>query len=163
MRKWLIEEDLWNVVEISAVNTFISKFSASFLLSNLNFESQKTDTKILYWLIICINTDDQEYLMNKMSAKNVWNALKFKYKKKLQMIRKQYLMKFVESKNMFIKEAWIYLSKLYRKIAATQSDMTELFKSEWWFQTLLQVLLDKYIVICDVIDAQDNSDVERDL
>ncbi len=74
--------------------------------------------------------------MNKISAKNVWNALKFKYKKKLQMTEKQYLMKFVEyrmSKNVFIKEAWIYLSKFDKKIVATQSDMTELFKSEWWF------------------------------
>ncbi len=46
--------------------------------------------------------------MNKISIKNVWDALKFKYKKKLQMIRRQYLMKFVEykmSKNVFIKEA----------------------------------------------------------
>ncbi len=52
------------------------------------------------------------------------------------MTEKQYLMKFVEyrmSKNVFIKEAWIYLSKFDKKIVATQSDMTELFKSEWWF------------------------------
>ncbi len=33
-------------------------------------------------------------------------------------------------KNVFIKEAQTYLSKLDKKIAATQSDMTELFKSE---------------------------------
>ncbi len=41
--------------------------------------------------------------------------------------------------------------------------MTELFKSEQQFQALLQVLLNKYVVICDVIDAQNNSDVEKDL
>ena len=33
-------------------------------------------------------------------------------------------------KNIFIKEVQIYLSKFDRKIAATQSDMIKLFKSE---------------------------------
>jgi len=55
-----------------------------------------------------MNADDQEYLMNKISTKNVCDALKFKYKEKLQMIRRQYLTEFVEyrmSENVFIKEA----------------------------------------------------------
>ncbi len=46
--------------------------------------------------------------MNKISTKNVWNTLKFKYKKKLQMTERQYLMKFVKykmSENIFIKKA----------------------------------------------------------
>ncbi len=40
-------------------------------------------------------------------------------------------MKFIEyrmSENIFIKKVWIYLSKLSKKIAATQSDMIKLFK-----------------------------------
>jgi len=52
------------------------------------------------------------------------------------MTERQYLTEFVEYrmlKNVFIKEAWTYLSKFSKKIAATQSDMTELFKSEWQF------------------------------
>ncbi len=72
--------------------------------------------------------------MNKISTKNVWDMLKFKYKKKLQMTERQYLIKFVEYKmlkNIFIKKVWIYLSKFSKKIAATQFNMTELFKSEW--------------------------------
>ena len=32
------------------------------------------------------------------------------------------------SENVFIKEVWIYLSKLNKKIAAIQSDMIKLFK-----------------------------------
>ena len=140
MKRWLIKEDLWNVVEILAVNTSVSKFLAVFFLSNLDFRSQKTDIKTLYWFTICINVDNQEYLMNKISTKNVWNVLKFKYKKKLQTTERQYLTEFVEykmSENMFIKEVWIYLSKLSRKITATQSDIIRLFKSEQQFQTLL--------------------------
>ena len=134
MQKWLTEENLWFVCEITSVNIFINEFSFSF--SNLNFKSQKSNIKILYWLIIYINTDNQEYLINKISTKNVWNVLKFKYKKKLQTMKRQYLMKFIEYKmlkNMFIKEAWTYLSKLDRKIATTQSDKIDLFKSEWQF------------------------------
>ncbi len=45
--------------------------------------------------------------MNKINTKNIWNVLKFKYKKKLQITERQYLMKFVEYKmlkNVFIKE-----------------------------------------------------------
>ncbi len=45
--------------------------------------------------------------MNKINVKNVWNVLKFKYKKKLQMTERQYLMKFIKYKilkNVFIKE-----------------------------------------------------------
>jgi len=94
MKKWLTEEDLWFVCEITSINIFTNELS--FLLNNLDFRSQKTDIKILYWLIIYININNQKYLINKISAKNVWNVLKFKYKKKLQMMKKQYLMKFVE-------------------------------------------------------------------
>jgi len=67
------------------------------------------------------------------------------------------------SENVFIKEAWIYLSKLSRKIITTQSDMAELFKSEQWFQALLQALSVEYVVIHNVIDTQNNSDIKRDL
>ncbi len=52
------------------------------------------------------------------------------------MTERQYLTEFVEYrmlKNMFIKEAWIYLSKLDRKIAATQFDIIRLFKLEQQF------------------------------
>jgi len=45
--------------------------------------------------------------MNKINIKNVWNILKFKYKEKLQMTERQYLIEFIEyrmSENVFIKE-----------------------------------------------------------
>jgi len=138
MQKWLTKEDLWFICETTSVNISVNEFS--FSLSNFDFKSQKTNTKILYWLIICINADDQKYLMNKISVKNVWNVLKFKYKKKLQTMKRQYLTKFVEykmSENMFINKVWTHLNKLNRKIAATQLNMINLFKSKQKFQTLL--------------------------
>jgi len=41
--------------------------------------------------------------------------------------------------------------------------MSDLFKSEHRFQVLLQLLSDEYMIIQDVIDAQNKSDVEREL
>ncbi len=59
----------------------------------------------------------------------------------------------------FIKKAWTHLLKLTRKIAVTQKDISDLFKSERRFQALS----DEYTVIQDVINAQDKSDVEKRL
>ena len=41
--------------------------------------------------------------------------------------------------------------------------MSDFVKSEWQFQTFLQALLKKYTVICDIIDAQNSSDIKYDL
>ncbi len=41
--------------------------------------------------------------------------------------------------------------------------MSDLFKSEHHFQVLLQLLSDEYMIIQDVIDAQNKSDVKREL
>jgi len=41
--------------------------------------------------------------------------------------------------------------------------MSNLFKSERRFQALLQSLSDKYMIIRDIIDVQNKSDVEKEL
>jgi len=92
--------------------------------------------------------------------------LSYKYKKKLQIIKRQYLMNFIDyrmSMNISIKKTWTHLVKLTWKIVATQNDMSNLFKSERRFQVLLQSLSDEYMIIQDIIDAQNKSDVERKL
>lgn len=164
MKRWLIGEDLWLVIEISAVNTPAS--DSFFSLSNLGFKSQKTNAKALYWLTICISADDQEYLTDKVNTKNAWDVLKSKYKKKLQTTGRQYLAEFIGYKmpvGVFIDETWTHLSRLGRKIAATKSDMAGLSKLERRFQALLQALLKDYMMIRDAINAQDTPDVERGL
>ncbi len=91
-----------------------------------------------------------------MSAKEVWDALSSKYKEKLQITERQYLINFINYKmltNIFIEKTWTHLVKLARKIVATQKDISNLFKSERRFQALLQSLSDEYTVIRDVIDA----------
>ena len=164
MKRWLIDKDLWFVIgfiNVSSANT--SNSASSF---SAGFENQKANSKTLYWLIICTSADDQEHTADHSSVKKVWNALQFKYKKKLQTTGRQYLAEFISYKmlvNTFINEAWTHLSKLDRKIAVTQSDINSLSKSEWCFQVLLQALSEEYTIICDVIDVQDNFNIEWDL
>ncbi len=166
MKRWLIEEDLWFIIEDkSDLNTLDSIINIISEIQSFNFESQKINVKAHYWLIICIIIDDQEYTADKMSAKEIWDTLSYKYKEKLQITEKQYLMNFIDyrmSTNIFIEKTWTHLIKLTWKIVATQNDMNNLFKSERRFQALLQSLSDEYMIIQDVIDAQNKSNVERE-
>ena len=167
MKRWLIEKDLWFIIEDkSDLNTLDSIISIISEIQSLDFESQKIDVKAHYWLIICIIIDDQEHTADKISAKKIWDALSYKYKEKLQIIERQYLMNFINYRmlmNIFIEKTWTHLVKLTRKIITIQKDISDLFKSERCFQALLQSLLDEYTVIQDIIDAQNKSDVKKKL
>ncbi len=167
MKRWFIKEDLWFIIEdksdLNILNSIINIISE---IQSLDFESQKIDAKAHYWLIICIIINDQEYIADKTSAKEVWDALNYKYKEKLQIIERQYLMNFINYRmlmNIFIEKTWTHLVKLTWKIVVTQNDMSDLFKSKRCFQVLLQSLSDEYMIIQDDIDAQNKSDVKREL
>ncbi len=72
MKRWLIEKDLWFVIEDkSDLNTLDNVISIISEIQSLNFESQKIDAKAHYWLIICIIINDQEHTADKMSAKKI--------------------------------------------------------------------------------------------
>ncbi len=167
MKRWLIKKDLWFVIEDkSDLNTLDNVISIISEIQSFNFESQKINVKAHYWLIICIIINDQEHTANKTSAKEIWDALSYKYKEKLQITERQYLMNFINyrmSTNIFIEKTWTHLVKLTWKIIIIQKDISNLFKSECCFQVLLQLLLDEYTVIQDVIDVQNKSDVKKKL
>ncbi len=167
MKRWLIEKDLWFIIEDkSDLNTLNSVINIISEIQSLDFKSQKIDVKAHYWLIICIIINDQEHIADKTSAKEVWDALSYKYKEKLQIIERQYLMNFIDyrmSTNIFIEKTWTHFVKLTWKIVATQNDMSNLFKSERHFQVLLQLLSDEYMIIQNIIDVQNKSNVEREL
>ncbi len=141
MKRWLIEKDLWFVIEDkSDLNTLNNVISIISEIQSLDFESQKIDVKAHYWLIICIIINDQEHTTDKTSAKEIWDALSYKYKEKLQIIERQYLMNFINyrmSMNIFIEKTWTHLIKLTQKIVATQKDMSNLFKSDVAFVMIL--------------------------
>ncbi len=75
MKKWLIEKDLWFVIEnksdLNTLDSIISIISIISEIQSFDFESQKIDAKAHYWLIICIIIDDQEYIADKTSAKKI--------------------------------------------------------------------------------------------
>ncbi len=97
MKRWLIEKDLWFIIEgKSDLNTLDSVIDIISEIQSLDFESQKINAKAHYWLIICIIINDQEHTADKTSAKEVWNTLSYKYKEKLQIIERQYLMNFID-------------------------------------------------------------------
>ena len=161
MKRWLIGEDLWFVIGSTNASSANTPNSASSFPAG--FGNQKADSKALYWLTICTSADDQEHTVDHSSAKEVWDALQSKYKEKLQTTGRQYLAEFIGYKmpvNTSINEAWTHLSKLGRKIAATQPDMNSLSKPERRFQALLQALPEEYTVIRDAIDAQDDPNIE---
>ena len=165
MKQWLTSEELWYAVEnwLSASDTPDS--SVSFSLHDLDFENQKINTKTLYWINTCISVDDQELLMNKVTAKEIWHFLKIKYKQRLSTADRQCLADFTVykmSSNELINEIWTHLTKLDRKIATTWLDLSSLNTLKQQFQALLHELLKKYCMTCNSIDSQ-HTTVDEDI
>lgn len=135
-------------------------------IQSFNFENQKINVKAYYWLIIYIIINDQEHIANKTSAKFFWDVLSYKYKEKLQITEKQYLMNFINYKmsmNIFIKKTWIHFIKLTWKIVVTQKDISDLFKLKCYFQVLFQLLLNEYIIIQNIINVQNKLNIKKKL
>ena len=115
---------------------------------------------------MCVDDDDQEYLTDKTTAREVWEALKSKYQEKLQTTRRQYLVEYVAYKmpaNTSINEAWTHLGKIDKKMFITKSKLKFLCDPEKCFQSLLQALSKEYSGIWDRIDAQVNPDIKTSL
>ena len=156
MKQWLMSEELWYTVEnqISADSTLNSDIF--FSLHSLDFRNQKINVKVLYWLNMCISVENQKLLMNKITAREIWQVLKIKYEQRLLITGRQYLADFTAykmSSNKSINEIWTHLTKLDRKITTTQSDLSSLNMLEQHFQALLHELSEKYCTICDGIES----------
>ena len=156
MKQWLTSEELWYVIEnqLSASGTSDSGVSSS--LHDLGFENQKINAKTLYWINTCISMDDQELLVNKVTARKVWHFLKTKYEQRLSTTGRQYLVDFTAYKmslNESIDEVWTHLTKLDRKITTTWLGLSSLNMPEQQFQALLHRLLKEYCMTCDGSDS----------
>ena len=91
-----MKKKLYYVINTHVLITHVFNIISS--LDSIDVKNQRKNIKILYWLTICISADNQEYISDKIDVKSAWDALKFKYKKKLQTINKQYLQKFIDYK-----------------------------------------------------------------
>ena len=180
MKQWLINEEIWSIVNsinfFDSLATFVFIFSKSdeleydknlkFIEMNLHYEASKLNAKAQYQLLNCIDENDAKMMIEKTKVKNIWNRLVNKYKIKLQTIERQYFVELVNYKkfsNMNIEFIYIDITKKSRKIAKLQSNMKSIALLARRFQTLLQSLLDEYNIIRDVIDAQINSNIETSI
>ena len=87
----------------------------------------------------------------------------YKYKTKFQIVKRQYLTKFITYKKFFdmnIENTYTNIIKKNRKIIKFQFDMKIMIIFVRRFQVLLQFLFNEYNIIRNVIDVQIDFDVE---
>ena len=187
MKQWLVDEDLWEVID--SINAFddsatstIEEISASTSIDessavtkarsydkNIEFlrlahaNALKMNVRTQYQLINCINENDEKLMTEKTKFRDIWMKLQHKYKTKLQIVKRQYLTELITYKKSFdidIESTYTNIIKKSRKIAKLQLDMKIMITFARRLQTLLQFLLNEYVIIRDVIDAQIDFDVE---
>lgn len=78
MKLYLIGEDLWQYVERAT-----------------GFGEEKHNAKVMYIISKCLGDDDQEDILDKNTAKDLWDAIYNKYEEKLPSMDKQYLQDFI--------------------------------------------------------------------
>ena len=137
--------------------------SFSFDPSSPQFDT-KSNAQATFKIISRINEDDQEMAMEKNTAKEIWDALKNKYTKKLPTTSREDIRKFVAYKmkpDQTIENAWTDLRKLSKRIIAAQPQMAHFATIEGRLQQLLASLPDSYSSTRDTIDAQSTLDVDQ--
>ena len=184
MKQWLIGEGIWDVVDpdkdptpptSSAANTpdtstngSLKDLESSIFTKNAGFGSdgRKLDAKSQFYILLCINEDDQELVAEEKTSRGMWNTLLKKYQNKLQTTGRQLIQELVnykKSPDVSIEATYTDITKKSRKIASMQTDMAALATPKRRFQTLLQSLPAEYMTIRDAIDAQDNPDIDRSI
>ena len=87
----------------------------------------------------------------------------YKYKTKFQIVKRQYLTKFIIYKKFFdinIENTYTNIIKKNRKIVKFQFDIKIMIIFTRRFQILLQFLFNEYDIIRNIIDVQIDFDVE---
>jgi len=161
MKQHFIANKLWNIIESPPILASNASTPSSVSGSIFGFGSPEDNAKVMYTITICISDDDQEDMAEKTTASALWHALVEKYKEKLQTTGRkivQQLSTFKLGPGMTIEEAWTWISKKAREVAATQPDLAAFAKESRRLQILLASLPSEYSVIRDAIDAQVNPD-----
>ena len=176
-KQWLIGEGLWQVVnpDIQGIDSDITPASTPRSLASDNgkpfsldgtqssTETIKQDAKVQYTINICISEDDREYIADFHTARSQWSILLRKYSEKLATVNRQYVVELTNYKkpaDKTIDEAWAEISKLGRKIAATQPDLKALNSNRQRLGTLLKSLPSDYDALIDGFDAQNDPDTD---
>ena len=71
MKQWFMFEEFWNVINFDKSNMIVDNFVILVSFFNFIFDifvslsfSLKLNTKAQYWLFICIEKDDQKYIVD---------------------------------------------------------------------------------------------------
>ena len=155
MERFLTSEDLFQWIDTETAGTPSSTPGG--------VGSQKPVAKAIYWIMMCLDEDDQESVMFDKDVTSVWTKLKDKYKVKLETTNRQIMqdyMTFIKPADKLIRETWIDISRLARKVVAHQPKLEHLQSKEYRFQILLRSLPEEYAVIVDAIDGKGDQDID---
>ncbi|KAL8643087.1 MAG: hypothetical protein Q9228_000267 [Teloschistes exilis] len=165
MKTFLTSEDLFHYVEIEPqldglAGTPVGSSTATPTIGSVTgFGNRKPNAKARHYIMMYIDEDDQDIVMFEEDAKNIWNKLKDKYKERLQTTNRQFVQDYMTNTkpvDKTIREAWLEIIKLARKVHNYQPELEKLVTKEYRFQILLRSLPGEYIVIRDTLDAQVN-------
>lgn len=156
IKQFLISEELWHIVDLVLSTISIIDFNEVSM-------TLKSNAKTQYWISISIEEDDQKHIMRLETTKKIYSFLLNKYKKKLQIIERQFMMNLINYRKSFdkiIEKIWTEIFRLARKVCATRSKLKILSSLKKRLSTLLRSLSKEYFNIRDHIDAQDNFDLD---
>jgi hypothetical protein len=110
MEDWLTGEGLFLTISTRIISSYgqITK--------------EQVDAKARYWIRICISTNDRDWVREKKTAKEIWEALQLKYQDRLKATSRQYIQQYTTYQlpaDTSIEKAWTYLGDLGRKITTS--------------------------------------------
>jgi hypothetical protein len=119
-------------------------------------EFKKTDIKIRYIIIICVEDFDQETIQDIKSAKEMWDYLYNKYFDIRASVNSAHLVDLTTYKmgpEMQVSNTWIEIKRLRAKVVSSNKNIEKLFNKKEFFQILLRALPKEYKVIRDSIST----------
>ena len=175
LKQWFIGEGLWEVIDpdnapdaTSMIESAAPSAASSYgkiLTNTLGYQNgAKLDARAQYQLLLYISTDDMEYVAEETRVRGIWMKLLTKYKKKLKTVERQTLtdlLNYQKNPALDIQATYTEITKMSRKVAEFQPDLSVFTSANQRFQILLKCLPKKdYGAIRDAFDAQADPDIE---
>ena len=166
MKQWFIVEKIWRNINFEKTKLIINNISISFFSTDnfdFTFILTKQNAKTQYWIFICIEKNDEKYVTNLKTVREINKKLQKKCKKKLQIISRQYMINLINYKkfvNKTIDEIWTKIFKLTRKMCAIRSKFKILTTSKKRFVALLRAFSEEYVNVRNYIDVQNDLDFD---
>jgi gag-polypeptide of LTR copia-type len=122
--------------------------------------------KVLYELVLCVDSVDQELFEEFSTAKDIWEALWAKYSRISPQKSRESLKRLYEYKlgpDTLIEDAWTELRQIRRRIAVAYPAISKATTDDSLFEYLLGGLPDEYSTTCEALEAQPSLQVNEKL